>query len=70
MHHSVVHMKRRKLLLPKSVQTIPHSLEKSKTTPCPMECQLLMLCVCLLVITVPMTSHILEQQAATNYEAI
>ena len=35
-----------------------------------MECQLLMLCVCLLVITVPMTSHILEQQAATNYEAI
>ena len=27
-------------------------------------------CVCLLVITVPMTSHILEQQAATNYEAI
>ena len=26
--------------------------------------------VCLLVMTVPMTSHILEQQAATNYEAI
>ena len=46
MHHSVVHMKRRKLLLPKSVQTIPHSLEKSETTPCPMECQLLMLRVC------------------------